>query len=87
MSSRPPSLLARLRERLADVEARGDWDAKRQVVETPVQEITVHTERDGKHKRGTITIRYVFRAPPHAVVADTSAHVPRHIPGLARSRA
>ncbi len=84
MSSRPPSLLARLRERLADIEARDDWDAKRQVVETPVQEITVHTERDGKHKRGTITIRYVFRAPP---LMQSLPRVPHHVPGLARSGA
>jgi DNA repair photolyase len=60
-------LLAQLRERLADIEARDDWDAKRQGVEMLVQEVTVQTERDGKQKRGTITIRYVFGEPRHAV--------------------
>lgn len=51
-----------------------DRGAKRQVVETLVQEITVQTECNGKHKRGNVTIRYVFDELRHAVVSTTDVH-------------
>lgn len=64
------ALLARLRERLEDVEQADDWDLKRQIVELLVAGIRVETIGEGQGKRANLTISYTF-GPRHVVDATT----------------
>lgn len=65
------ALLARLRERLAEIEA-GGWEAKRPWIERFVSRITVEpVPADRRSKRPLrLTIEYVFGAPQEIVTAS-----------------
>lgn len=71
-------ILDQLRERLADIEGRDDWEAKRQIVELLVDDVAVHTQRRGKTKQGTVTIRYTFGEPHHAELSNTDVSTGNH---------
>lgn len=59
------TMLARLRERLEQIEETNDVCAKREVIELLVRQIVVHTDDSParKRKRGSITAYYVFGKP------------------------
>jgi site-specific DNA recombinase len=66
------ALLARLRERLEEIERTNDWEKKRQVVELLVAGISIRTEGGGREKRAGVTLRYVFGRPRAVVVSATN---------------
>ena len=76
--SEASTMLARLGERLEEVERKDDWAAKRQIVELLVAQISVRTEGEGRKKEAAISIRYSFGNPRSAVHSGT--------PGVGRSR-
>ncbi|MCX6022068.1 MAG: hypothetical protein NTZ05_10140 [Chloroflexi bacterium] len=64
-------VLDQLRERLGNIEANDDWEAKREIVELLVQDITVHTQHETKPKQATVNIRYTFGEPRHADLSNS----------------
>ncbi len=63
------ALLARLASQLEEIERDDDWDAKRRIVETLVDGITVTTSGEGRGKRAQVEIRYVFGGESQAVAS------------------
>ena len=53
-------MLGQLRENLATIEESDDRAAMRQIVETLLHEVVVHTTGQGRDKTATLTIRYAF---------------------------
>jgi site-specific DNA recombinase len=65
------TMLARLRDRLAEVEASDDWATKRAVVALLVRQVRVATTGAGRAKQAEATARYAF-GPDVAAVSTTA---------------
>jgi site-specific DNA recombinase len=69
------AMLARLGDKLAEIEARDDWAQKREVVESLVARVLIETVDDGRRTRPKAVITYAFE-PTTAV--DTTRHCRCH---------